>query len=140
MTKYFYTNLLKNSNRLIFKAINEYGHNNFKLSILEYCDPKFKINREQYYINILNPKYNLLKIAGSSLGYIHREESKLKISKKLGIPTIVLDTKYNKNLTFLSRRKASLLLKIDRITLKRYIQSSKLYKNRYIISNYIKKN
>jgi group I intron endonuclease len=38
------------------------------------------LSREQYYINLIEPKYNILKIAGSSLGYKHTEESFSKFS------------------------------------------------------------
>ncbi|WP_353824311.1 NUMOD3 domain-containing DNA-binding protein, partial [Acinetobacter baumannii] len=37
----------------------------------------------QYYFDTLNPKYNILKIAGSSKGVILSEETKAKISKSL---------------------------------------------------------
>jgi hypothetical protein len=35
---------------------------------LEYCDLENIIDREQYYIDLLKPEYNVLKDAGSSLG------------------------------------------------------------------------
>jgi group I intron endonuclease len=38
------------------------------------------IKREQYYIDILKPKYNILQTAGSSLGHKHTEETREKIS------------------------------------------------------------
>jgi group I intron endonuclease len=41
------------------------------------------MEREQYYIDKLNPEYNTLKIAGSSLGHKMTEETKTKISKSL---------------------------------------------------------
>jgi len=46
------------------------------LDILEYClfDEILKI--EQYYIDNLKPSYNILKIAGSSLGLKYSEETK----------------------------------------------------------------
>jgi hypothetical protein len=34
--------------------------------ILEYCDSSNVIEREQYYIDLLNPEYNILKTAGDS--------------------------------------------------------------------------
>ena len=69
----------------IYKALLKYGYSVFKLEILEYCDPKNVIKREQYYLNLLEPKYNILQIAGSSFGYKHSEETKGKISRtKLG--------------------------------------------------------
>ena len=39
------------------------------------------MEREQYYLDLLKPKYNILKTAGSSLGYPHSEEAKKKISE-----------------------------------------------------------
>lgn len=36
--------------------------------------------REQYYLDKLKPKYNILKIAGSSLGYKHTSITKAKMS------------------------------------------------------------
>jgi len=61
----------------INKALLKFGYSNFQLEILEYCEPTDAIEREQYYINLLNPSYNILKIAGSSFGYKHTEESKV---------------------------------------------------------------
>lgn len=55
----------------IYKAILKYGYANFKLEILEYCDKKIVLDREQYYIDLLKPEYNILKKAGSTLGYKH---------------------------------------------------------------------
>lgn len=47
---------------------------------LEYCELSVLIEREQYYINLLNPEYNILKTAGSLLGFRHSEETKAKMS------------------------------------------------------------
>lgn len=55
----------------VYKAIIKYGYANFKLEIIEYCDPNIVLLREQYYIDLLKPEYNILSIAGSSFGYKH---------------------------------------------------------------------
>jgi group I intron endonuclease len=68
---------------LIYKALLKYGYSQFKFEILEYCDPSKLIEREQYYIDLLKPEYNVLKIAGSSLGAKHSEEAKAKIADAL---------------------------------------------------------
>lgn len=62
----------------------KYGHSNFKLVILEYCeaDRLIILEREQHYINLLKPEYNILKIAGSPLGYKHTEESLAKMRNR----------------------------------------------------------
>jgi hypothetical protein len=44
-------------------------------SNLDYCYPKDVIKRQQYYIDLLKPQYNILKTAGSFTGYKHTEES-----------------------------------------------------------------
>lgn len=75
---------------VINKALLKYGHENFSLTILEYCDIEAVIEREQSYFDILNPEYNVLPLAGSSGSYLHSAESKLKMSEarkgKLGKP------------------------------------------------------
>ena len=38
------------------------------------------LEREQYYLETLSPEYNILKLAGSSLGYKYTEETIAKIS------------------------------------------------------------
>nr|YP_010218705.1 GIY-YIG endonuclease [Morchella brunnea]UBU98542.1 GIY-YIG endonuclease [Morchella brunnea] len=57
-------------------AIIKYGHSNFTLEILEYCEPSNAVAREQHYIDILKPQYNILQTAGSPLGRKHSEEAK----------------------------------------------------------------
>jgi group I intron endonuclease len=53
---------------LINKALLKYGYSGFKLDILEYCNKDEAVAREQYYLDLLNPEYNTLKKAGSTLG------------------------------------------------------------------------
>jgi group I intron endonuclease len=88
LKQYFNLNyLLKNSNKMIIcNALLKYGYSKFELIILEYCENKSSIiEREQYYLNKINPEYNTLKKAGSSLGYRHSSESLSKMSAaKLG--------------------------------------------------------
>ena len=72
--------LLTRGNSAIYRAILKYDHSNFSLDILEYCEPKLLITREQYYIDLLKPKYNILKTAGSKFGHRSSEETKFKLS------------------------------------------------------------
>lgn len=82
--KYFNLSYLNDRNTLVInRALIKYGYSNFSLEILEYCDIANLNEREQYYFDTLNPKYNTLKIAGSSLGHKLSEETKAKISKAL---------------------------------------------------------
>ena len=57
----------------------KYGYSNFSLEIIEYCDNMSTINKEQYYIDLLKPEYNLCLKAVSSLGRVTREETRLKL-------------------------------------------------------------
>lgn len=49
---------------LICKALLKYGYAGFRLEILEYCPISIVLDREQFFIDKLNPEYNILKIAG----------------------------------------------------------------------------
>jgi len=64
-------------------AISKYGPNNFVFLILQYCDKieDVCLGLEQHYLDLYKPKYNLLKVAGSSQGFKHSPETiaKLKI-------------------------------------------------------------
>ena len=75
-----YLSLSSAKTMLICKALLKYGHDNFSLEILEYCDKSVILTREQYYLDTLQPEYNLLNLAGSTKGYKHSEETRLKLS------------------------------------------------------------
>jgi group I intron endonuclease len=81
---YFNLSYIKSKDSYIInRALLKYGYSNFSLTILEYCDKSNLLVREQYYFDKLNPQYNILKIAGSSLNSKHLEESKVKFIKNL---------------------------------------------------------
>jgi len=101
---------------LIHKALLKYGYSNFKLEILEYCNKDEVIAREQYYLDLLLPKYNILKISGSSLGFKHSEETiaKFKEIAKNRIYSEERKAKFgalnqNRSKEFLERNRARLL-------------------------------
>ena len=62
----------RKKNSIIYSSLLKNGHSNFKLEILEYCDKSIVREKENYYINLLKPEYNILNNAG--LGYTHSEE------------------------------------------------------------------
>lgn len=64
---------------IIYSALLKYGYSNFKLEILEYCEPSDVISREQYYLNLFKPDYNILTTAGSTQGYKHSKETLAKL-------------------------------------------------------------
>lgn len=75
----FITFELKKGNSKIYRALFKYGYSNFKLEILEYCEAKDTISREQYYLDLLKPEYNILKIDGSPFGRKLSEQTKTKM-------------------------------------------------------------
>jgi len=70
---------LASSNRPIDRALLKHGFSNFKLEILEYCVISQALVREQYYLDNMKPEYNIVKVAGSTLGYKHSPESIAKM-------------------------------------------------------------
>jgi group I intron endonuclease len=175
---------------IICKALRKYGHYNFSLEILQYCGgsahPSDVISREQFYLDLLNPEYNIFKIAGSSRGFKHTketlqkmigrtqkketnnkisegnkgkiysetkvkmseikkgknhplfgktptEETRAKISEKLGHVVEVLDLETNITTVYDSIGKAALSLAASYTTLSRYIKGQKLYQDRFQI-------
>lgn len=108
--KYFTLSYLKSKESFIIsRALIKYGYNNFSVSILEYCDKPDLLGREQYYLDKLDPQYNILKIAGSSLGYKHSQESKDKKSKALkGVYVGIKSALFGRNHTEETKLKMSL--------------------------------
>jgi group I intron endonuclease len=79
MSSYFsfaYLNHPKNKNMIICKALLKYDYKPFSLMVVEYCSVSELQAREQYWIDTLNPNYNVLKHAFSSQGYKHTAESR----------------------------------------------------------------
>ena len=154
------------SKSVIYFALLKYGHASFKFDILEYCNKENVISREQYYITCLNPDYNILKMAGSSLGFRHSkvvkanmninntavnhpffgkkhtEESKVKMSlfSKLAKAVIITDMDSGLIERFTSNIQAAKHLNISEWTIRAYKKSKRLYKNKYKIEGDITSN
>lgn len=64
-------------------SINKYGPNNFAFLVLQFCSgddiQNVCLSLEQYFIDLYKPKYNILKLAGSSQGYKHSPETIAKL-------------------------------------------------------------
>jgi len=121
--------LLSKENLIIVRAFKQYGLENFELIILEifpaaeHLDEKNLLEREQYWINLLKPIYNILTIAGNSLGFKHTEETKelmrLKASGRKHTEEVRLlmsetrkgenSTWYGKNLSEETKKKLSII-------------------------------
>ena len=90
--KQSYLSSSKRGDSLIRKALLKYGHKNFCLIILEYCSIELLDSQEQYWIDLLNPYYNILKFVKSSRGYKHTEAA---LNKMRGPrPKIVYEINY----------------------------------------------
>lgn len=86
LNNYYYQSRLNNNSK-ISRALLKYGHENFTLIIIEILKDDINIiDKEQYYINLLNPIYNILPLAYSSKGFKfnHSASAKLKISWSFG--------------------------------------------------------
>lgn len=120
ITRYFvpsYIQSIRRGKSIIRNSILKYNIKNFVLVILEYCDILELDKKEEYWIKLLEPEYNILKFAKSSKGYKHTKESILKmrglrphfspsiehrmsISKSVKLENLKrkLDTSYSKSL------------------------------------------
>lgn len=132
---------------MIYKALLKYGYSSFRLEILEYCDPSVLISREQYYLDNLNPPYNILKIAGSLTGFRHSEatielmrasklgrarteDAKLKIAagSAQARPAIVTNNNTGEITEFTSARKASEFIGKHHSYIAKCLKNHKFYK------------
>lgn len=73
--------IVKRSKSIITSALLKYGHSNFKLEVLEYCDPKVLISREQHFLDLYQPSYNILTKAGSRINHTEESLAKFKLRK-----------------------------------------------------------
>ena len=79
--------LLKNNKHSSVKLQNhykKYGKKDLVFEMVEefeFFSKEHLLEREQHYMDNLNPWFNINKIAGSTLGYKHTDETKLIISK-----------------------------------------------------------
>ena len=72
----------KHTNKKLQNKFNKYGECSLVFSVLEYCDKTKLIDKEQFYIDKLNPSLNILKIAGSSYGYKHKSSTIKKFKEQ----------------------------------------------------------
>ncbi len=69
---------------ILQRAWDKYGKKAFSFEVLEYViNINQLIEREQYYLDLLVPKYNISKTASSQLGVKRSVETKLKLSEAL---------------------------------------------------------
>lgn len=105
--------LLKNNqhhNRHLQSAVNKYGICNFTFKELAYCPNEYLRKLEQWFIDTLKPKYNILLIVGTSKGLKHPKSFFDKMNKKI--------LQYDLNGVFIkewkSTKEASIVLGLNR--------------------------
>ena len=103
---------LKKGNSQILNALIKYGYSKFSFEILEFCDIKNVLVREQYYIDLLKPEYNILLKAGSPLGYKHTDEAKEKM-KGTKIFSLEHLTKIKEHIKNLNAKRAVIIEVLD---------------------------
>jgi len=87
------------------RAWNKYGVNTFIFEILEICEPQLCIEREQRYLDVEQPEYNICQIAGNRLGVKHSLATRQKMSEaRLGR---LFSDKHKKNLAASLRGKGA---------------------------------
>lgn len=82
--KHIHLSQLKNNrhhSKKLQNHFNKYGEKDLEFSILEECPTELLIEKEQMYIDTLNPYFNISKTAGSTLGLRCSEESNNKRRK-----------------------------------------------------------
>lgn len=171
---YFTPTILKREllryNSKIYRAMLKYEPKGFTLYILEYCESNNLIVREQYYMDLLQPEYNILKIANSRLGIKASVETLLKIigrkhspetiakmskAKKGKSPsalakinqllaqghvTIIINKQDNSMKQYPSLRSAANSINADHSALLYCMKNNVLYKNTYLILRFLKIN
>ena len=122
-------------NEHLQRAWNKYSEDNFEYSILEFCSETQRIEREQFYINVLKPEYNISLDVVELPPYTeesnkkHSETRKLKMaSGEIAITHNTPIYVYNKEGVFVGKwasvRRASKDLHIGRNTIWRVLNGT----------------
>ena len=137
--RYYNINYLKGRlviyNSRIYKALLKYTYSNFNLEILEYCNIESLKIREQYYIDLLKPEYNICKTAGSMLGFKHSLKTleKFKNRNSTGHITIVINKENNSITRYGSVRSAAKGIGTSHTNLLRHVNKNSMVKDLYLV-------
>lgn len=111
----------KHDNSKLQNYYNKYGKGSLFFEVIEYAYPDVLLQREQYYIDTLKPKYNHCKVAGkppSWKGKKHKPESidKIKKSTWKHSPETLAHLKWLRENTDMNQRRSESLKKTYAIT------------------------
>lgn len=139
MAIYYKTSELLKYRRPIHQALLKYGYDNFRLEIIEYCTYDELIEREQYFLDLFESEYNILKIAYSLAGFKHSKKSiaiqKAKAILDRGVAVWVWNRETGEKLVFPSQYEAGEYLGISSTWVRNAIRRGNLIKNIYLLSN-----
>ena len=68
-------------NKFMQNSFNKHGLENFEFIVIEKCKEEDLIEREQHYLDVIMPDYNIRKLAERNTGIIFSEERRRKISQ-----------------------------------------------------------
>jgi group I intron endonuclease len=71
----------KHPNTILQNFANKYGYDTIQLTTVEICPVSDLLSREQFFIDSLQPFFNICKVAGNRLGTKQSIGTRLKISK-----------------------------------------------------------
>lgn len=143
LRSYFAPSVLNsNPNSLIYKNLLKYGHANFNLIILEQFNfssdlsikerKELYLKKETFYIDWASNTYNackllnILPIAGSSLGYKHRIETRELMSKSHSKSTLVTNIITKELKEFSSIKETGGYYKVSNAKIKSHIKKKVL--------------
>lgn len=108
LNHFFHTH--KVSSPILSRAFKKYGQSNFSYHIISFESVGKTRGSETLFIQKLKPAYNILKIAGTSLGFKHSDETKLKMSLNYSEErrNFIKNLNLNKSLSPSTREKLSL--------------------------------
>lgn len=75
----------KSHNQHFQNAWNKYGQDAFHYSVLEYCTKEVRFEREQFYISMMKPEYNLTDNVVANEGHSPTQETRTKIARTLKV-------------------------------------------------------
>lgn len=106
---------------------------------MEYCNKDVLIKREQYYLDLLKPDYNILKIAYSLAGFKHSEESialqKAKAIADRGVKVWVLNRETGEELVFPTQYEAGCYLGISPTSVRNAVLKGTIINKIYLLKN-----
>lgn len=96
------------------------------------------IKREQYYLDLLEPEYNILKIAYSLKGYKHTKETKVILKAnavKRGVAVWVFNIETGEKFSFLTLTEAGKFLGISLTSVRNAIREGNTIKDNFLITD-----